>query len=853
MLYRLFITCLISLPTGVISYAQSRLNGVVTDELKTPVAGCIIKISLGDKIIAYTITNGNGQYSITFNSNSSQVNIGAESMGYESVYRTLSTESKICNFVLKESVTVLKEVVVKAPAIYMRSDTLSYQLSGFVTRGDYTLKDAIKKLPGIDVAESGTIKYMGKDISAFYIDGLNLLGGRYGIATNNIPASYVNSVQVLNNHSDVKIDKDMFSNDVAINIKLSNKAKFKPIGKYEAKIGYGDKLLYGIGGAGMLFKHNIQGIITVKAGNMDKFADSENTDHFGSSADVSITDRLLNGLSASTPPLKIYRYISPIDRLTSVNLLKKMNNDISVKGNVGYNYSKSCYEYSLEREYYDADKNINISQQQTSVYYCHKPWFSIEYKNNSASKYVNNTTRGYFTYVTQNLSTIEENHVLSQHQLMEDYNAENDLSIKWLGRKLKWEATSFIQFISTPTGRLTVTNEDNDNIIQTANSRSFTTKNSISAIYKHRASRLYMPLYLYFSTNRLSTDLTKDTESTNNINYRKFSVFIAPRYEYTHHKRNLTLNYDLSVRGDYISSFDTGEWYISVCPRLTFNYRATARSAFEANVAYSSNLGDILVFVTSPVQINNNTLRLGSGIISHNKVFSAIIGYNFKIPLSMLFINADISYSNSNNNLLSHSKVSNKKIETGYLNIPNNSDDITCNIGVTKQFTAIATKISINGSYRCGRQLAAQNESVMDLAFQNLSLYPSINAKPCKYVEMEYSGTLSRFFTKYSGINASYLSQKHNVVLKVSPIELLQFSANLEVSKEELSKGSFKTFSLLDAGLQYKHKSLKIVFDVRNIFNCRSYSYTIYNSINTYSYNYHLRGREVILSTVFTI
>ena len=145
MLYRLFITCLISLLTGVISYAQSRLNGVVTDELKTPVAGCIIKISLGDKIIAYTITNGNGQYSITFNSNSSQVNIGAESMGYESVYRTLSTESKICNFVLKESVTVLKEVVVKAPAIYMRSDTLSYQLSGFVTRGDYTLKDAIKK------------------------------------------------------------------------------------------------------------------------------------------------------------------------------------------------------------------------------------------------------------------------------------------------------------------------------------------------------------------------------------------------------------------------------------------------------------------------------------------------------------------------------------------------------------------------------------------------------------------------------------------------------------------------------------------------------------------------------------
>ena len=97
----------------------------------------------------------------------------------------------------------------------------------------------MKRLPGIEVTSSGSIKYLGKDISNFYIEGMDLLGGQYNVATNNIPADYVTSVQVLNNHKDAKMDKDVLSDDVAINIKLSKHAKFKPVGTYEAIGGLG--------------------------------------------------------------------------------------------------------------------------------------------------------------------------------------------------------------------------------------------------------------------------------------------------------------------------------------------------------------------------------------------------------------------------------------------------------------------------------------------------------------------------------------------------------------------------------------------------------------------------------------
>ena len=99
----------------------------------------------------------------------------------------------------------------KAPQIIQRGDTLSYRLSSFAGKGDYTLRDAMKRLPGIEVTSSGSIKYLGKDISNFYIEGMDLLGGQYNVATNNIPADYVTSVQVLNNHKDAKMDKDVIT------------------------------------------------------------------------------------------------------------------------------------------------------------------------------------------------------------------------------------------------------------------------------------------------------------------------------------------------------------------------------------------------------------------------------------------------------------------------------------------------------------------------------------------------------------------------------------------------------------------------------------------------------------------
>ena len=64
-----------------------------------------------------------------------------------------------------------------APAIIQRGDTLKFNISAFVGKGDVSLEDALRKVPGITVSNDGTIKYNGKSISNFYVEGLEMMNG----------------------------------------------------------------------------------------------------------------------------------------------------------------------------------------------------------------------------------------------------------------------------------------------------------------------------------------------------------------------------------------------------------------------------------------------------------------------------------------------------------------------------------------------------------------------------------------------------------------------------------------------------------------------------------------------------
>ena len=181
---RLLLSFTLAVVWSISVSAQTLLSGVVMDASKNPIEGASIQLSIGQKkTVAISITDERGQFSLSTKGQADSLYIIVSHISFEKKSIRLGAEVKDITIVLSPKQTILKEVTVKTPSLTQRGDTLTYSLRAFSGEGDYRLRDALKKLPGIDVAESGKIKYQGKEISNFYIEGLDLLGGKYNIAT----------------------------------------------------------------------------------------------------------------------------------------------------------------------------------------------------------------------------------------------------------------------------------------------------------------------------------------------------------------------------------------------------------------------------------------------------------------------------------------------------------------------------------------------------------------------------------------------------------------------------------------------------------------------------------------------
>lgn len=99
---------------------------------------------------------------------------------------------------LSEKSKELNEVVIFANKnpIYYRGDTLVYVADSFKVGENAVVEDLLKKLPGIKVDENGQITSQGKQISQVLVDGDEFFGADPTIATRNLGAKGVESVQI---------------------------------------------------------------------------------------------------------------------------------------------------------------------------------------------------------------------------------------------------------------------------------------------------------------------------------------------------------------------------------------------------------------------------------------------------------------------------------------------------------------------------------------------------------------------------------------------------------------------------------------------------------------------------------
>ncbi len=107
-------------------------------------------------------------------------------MGFAKQTVKLDSVQLPVTIIMEAAATMLKEVAVKADRIREQGDTITYDVGSFAQAQDRSIGDVLKRMSGFDIAGYGKIQYQGEDINKFYIEGSDLLGGKYGIATFNL-------------------------------------------------------------------------------------------------------------------------------------------------------------------------------------------------------------------------------------------------------------------------------------------------------------------------------------------------------------------------------------------------------------------------------------------------------------------------------------------------------------------------------------------------------------------------------------------------------------------------------------------------------------------------------------------
>ena len=369
---------LVILVIGGRMQAQTVIEGTVTDSLGQAVDAYVTVSPKGSgNIIGFADTDAKGYYKLQFKSAADSVVVTAAGMAIGNVARVVANKSQRVDIRARQKAIELKEVSVKADKIRQHGDTLNYTVGAYQQQGDRVIGDVLKRMPGIEVSESGAIKFNGKAIKKFYVEDMDLLQGRYGLATNNINASDVATVQVLEHHQPIKALRDKsLTDDVAINLKLKNAAKgtvaintmvgggWQQSGPWrigirpltDGKTVIGSNPLWTAEVVGMYFAKKRQNMTVYKGNNTGDDVSRELTSHYSSINSVSLYPFCpMNAVLPNGSGLPQKRTFDNHSHIATMNHLEKVGEDSEVTMNVAYHHDDIRREGTSESDRFISD------------------------------------------------------------------------------------------------------------------------------------------------------------------------------------------------------------------------------------------------------------------------------------------------------------------------------------------------------------------------------------------------------------------------------------------------------------------------------------------------------------------
>lgn len=267
MKHKIVLICLLFASINIFSQSNS-ISGLILDSSTMKGIG-LATISIfkanDTSFFTYRLTNNQGQFKIVNLPKEIRLRILVTAVGYYTFRKefTLSQENPFLNFnniFLRHKENLLDEVLVIAerPPVVIRKDTIEFNAASFKTLPSELVEDLLKKLPGVEVNNEGSITFNGKTVSRILVEGKRFFGDNYKMATRNLPANIIDKVQVVDDKEDLEFSNDIITihSNKVINLTLKKGVKKGWFGR--VYIGAGTQQRYEAGGIVNLFKDTLQ-------------------------------------------------------------------------------------------------------------------------------------------------------------------------------------------------------------------------------------------------------------------------------------------------------------------------------------------------------------------------------------------------------------------------------------------------------------------------------------------------------------------------------------------------------------------------------------------------------------------
>lgn len=850
------LTSLICLLTATILFAQINVRGTVVDrETDEPVVGASVIVKGADgKIKKFASSKADGSFAMTMPSVSgcrlevTMMSFARQSMPLDNVEFPLIVR-------MEPGTTLLKEVTVKADRIREQGDTISYRVGSFAQAQDRSIGDVLKRMPGIDVAKSGKIQYQGEDINKFYIEGADLLGGKYGIATNGISHEDVGAVEVMENHQPMQVLSGIaYSNKAAINLKLKNKAKATWSFHGDAGSGYSWEPAVAIWDGelfAMAVMPGFQNITTLRTNNTGENLSSSGTDFFAENRQTGLSRQVSIGLPG-VPSLSDKRTLFNRSFLVSTNNLWKFGRG-EFKANIDYSFNRVEAAAENITTYFLNEEDRLISENRSGTEHSHSLSGKFIYELNQKTAFINNTLQTNIDWDDLNLATTGS---LPNRQSakLPDYYVSNKFKLikRFKGNHLvtfhsvnEWE--SLPQTINL--------DMNGQHFRQHISDHAFYTHES--AAYSFNIKGVTLSLeggikgYIRSMDSQLP-DLPEElpglTENVVNTNY--ITVYATPRLEYWVRRVNLSLNLPVSYAHYNFDKAIANHNELYFSPSLNFNWKPNNRFSGSLRGGLGRSPMNLNLIHPGLIMTNYRTLKAGVDNFYNSSSQNVSANFNYKHTRRGLFANGMVMHSWTHLPYTMAQQLYGDYVVYSYADAANDSKMLMAMGNIGKTLDLMRGSCNVNGSFnRNESHLLSQRQSVNSVS-TGWSIGGKINGTPCRWFSFDYRIDYSDSRLTMNRMSESWLSTMENELsLTFIPHRKWQWTVSGEHYRNELTEHNYKDIVMLDTRLTYQlNKRIEFSAALTNILNKRSYNYTTYSQLSSFESRRHLRGRQLLFS-----